>query len=159
MKCSGNMFSRRGFVAAGTAGGIGLSLPQLLWMQDAQAGQKHYDFIEAKAKSLIHIYLPGGMAHQETWDPKPYSPIEYRGEVKTIKTNTGEVFASPMKNMSQVADKICVIRSLTHGEAAHERGTHNMFTGYKPSPALIFPSSCSRWSMDLSIPSRESFIT
>ena len=29
---------------------------------------------------------------------------------------------------------------MTHGEAAHERGTHNMFTGYRPSPALIFPS-------------------
>jgi hypothetical protein len=29
---------------------------------------------------------------------------------------------------------------MTHGEAAHERGTHNMFTGYKPSPALVYPS-------------------
>jgi hypothetical protein len=29
---------------------------------------------------------------------------------------------------------------MTHGEAAHERGTHNMFTGYRPSPALSFPS-------------------
>src|SRR5258708_27865375 len=29
---------------------------------------------------------------------------------------------------------------MSHGEAAHERGTHNMFTGYRPSPALIFPS-------------------
>lgn len=140
MKCPGNMFSRRGFVTAGAVGGLGLSLPQLMWLQQAQAEQKHYDFIEAKAKSVIHIYLPGGMAHQESWDPKPYSPIEYRGEMKTVKTNTGEVFCESMKNMASVADKICVIRSMTHGEAAHERGTHNMFTGYKPSPALIFPS-------------------
>jgi hypothetical protein len=29
---------------------------------------------------------------------------------------------------------------MTHGEAAHERGTHNMFTGYRPSPALTYPS-------------------
>ncbi|MEZ6073360.1 MAG: DUF1501 domain-containing protein [Pirellulales bacterium] len=29
---------------------------------------------------------------------------------------------------------------MSHGEAAHERGTHNMFTGYRPSPALVFPS-------------------
>ncbi len=28
---------------------------------------------------------------------------------------------------------------MTHGEAAHERGTHNMFTGYRPSPALQLP--------------------
>jgi len=29
---------------------------------------------------------------------------------------------------------------MTHGEAAHERGTHNMFTGYRPSPAIQYPS-------------------
>src|SRR4029077_15926376 len=39
-----------------------------------------------------------------------------------------------------LADKITVARAMTHGEAAHERGTHNMFTGYRPSPALVFPS-------------------
>ena len=88
MRCHGNPFSRRGFLTAGTVGGLGISLPQLLWMEKAAAEQKHYDFIEAKAKSVIHVYLPGGMAHQESWDPKPYSPIEYRGEMKPVKTNT-----------------------------------------------------------------------
>jgi hypothetical protein len=42
--------------------------------------------------------------------------------------------------LAAISDKFAIIRSMTHGEAAHERGTHNMFTGYKPSPALIFPS-------------------
>jgi hypothetical protein len=37
-------------------------------------------------------------------------------------------------------DKITICRSMSHGEAAHARGTHNMFTGYRPSPALQFPS-------------------
>lgn len=140
MRCQGNPFSRRGFLAAGTFGGLGISLPQLLWMQQAAAEQKHYDFIEAKAQSVIHVYLPGGMAHQESWDPKPYSPLEYRGEMKTVKTNTGEIFSESIPKMASIADRLCVIRSMTHGEAAHERGTHNMFTGYKPSPALKFPS-------------------
>src|ERR1044072_4306685 len=45
-----------------------------------------------------------------------------------------------LKQTAKIADKITICRSMTHGEAAHERGTHNMFTGYKPSPALIFPS-------------------
>jgi hypothetical protein len=80
------------------------------------------------------------MAHQESWDPKPYSPLEYRGEMKTVKTNTGEVFCESIPKLAKVADRLCVIRSMTHGEAAHERGTHNMFTGYKPSPALKYPS-------------------
>ena len=140
MRCHGNSFSRRGFLSAGTLGGLGISLPQLMWMERAAAEQKHYDFIEAKAKSVIHIYLPGGMAHQETWDPKPYSPIEYRGEMKPVKTNTGEIFCESIPKLAGIADRLCVIRSMTHGEAAHERGTHNMFTGYKPSPALKYPS-------------------
>ncbi|MFK8111849.1 MAG: DUF1501 domain-containing protein [Rubripirellula sp.] len=140
MRCHGNQFSRRGFLSAGTLGGLGISLPQLMWMERAAAEQKHYDFIEAKAKSVIHIYLPGGMAHQETWDPKPYSPLEYRGEMKPVKTKTGEIFCESIPKLAGIADRLCVIRSMTHGEAAHERGTHNMFTGYKPSPALSYPS-------------------
>jgi len=39
-----------------------------------------------------------------------------------------------------VADKMAVIRSTTHGEAAHERGSHNMNTGFRPSPAITYPS-------------------
>jgi hypothetical protein len=139
MKCKGNVLSRRGFLTIGAAGGLGLTLPALL-ARRAAAEQKHYDFLEAKADSVIHIYLPGGAAHQEMWDPKPFSPLEYRGEMKTVKTNTGEVFCETLPKTAQVADKIAVIRSMTHGEAAHERGTHNMFTGYRPSPALKFPS-------------------
>lgn len=139
MRCYGNPISRRGFLAAGTLGGLGLTLPELL-MRRAAAEQKQYDFVEAKAQSVIHVFLPGGLAHQESFDPKPYSPLEYRGELGVIKTNTGEVFCETLPQLAQRADKFSVIRSLTHGEAAHERGTHNMFTGYKPSPALSYPS-------------------
>ncbi|MCC9601608.1 DUF1501 domain-containing protein [Stieleria sp. JC731] len=138
MRCEGSPLNRRGFLTAGALGGLGLSLPELL-MREAMAEQKQYDFVEAKAKSVIHVYLPGGMAHQESFDPKPYSPLEYRGEMRTIKTNTGEVFAETVPQLAKRADKFSIIRSMTHGEAAHERGTHNMFTGYKPSPALQYP--------------------
>lgn len=139
-RCSGNKHSRRGFLQAGAATGLGLSLAELLMLRDARAEQKSYDFIEAKATSLIHVFLPGGMAQQESFDPKPYSPLEYRGEMGTIKTKTGEVFSDAVPQLAARADKFAVIRSMTHGEAAHERGTHNMFTGYKPSPALQYPS-------------------
>lgn len=140
MGCRGNVLSRRGFLTVGAVGGLGLTLADLLAVRHAAADQKHYDFIEAKAESVIHIFLPGGIAHQESFDPKPYSPIEYRGEMGTIRTNTGEVLSETLPQLAQIADKFAVIRSMTHGEAAHERGTHNMFTGYKPSPALIYPS-------------------
>jgi len=119
---------------------LGLTLANLLEIRQAQAELKHYDFVEAKADSVIHVFLPGGIAHQETFDPKPYSPIEYRGEIGSIKTNTGEVVSETIPQLAKIADRYAIIRSMTHGEAAHERGTHNMFTGYKPSPALQYPS-------------------
>ncbi|MFV0442807.1 MAG: DUF1501 domain-containing protein [Planctomycetaceae bacterium] len=128
--------SRRGFLQVGVLAGTSLTLPQLL-----QADLKNYENFQGTAKSIIHIYLPGGMAHQESFDPHPYAPIEYRGEMGQVKTNVdGILFGATLAKTAQVADKLCVIRSMTHGEAAHERGTHNMFTGYRPSPALQYPS-------------------
>jgi hypothetical protein len=133
--------NRREFLSVGAVAGVGLTLADVLRMESARAEQKNYDFIEAKAKSVIHIYLPGGAAQQELWDPKPFAPIEYRGDLKPIPTKVGGVqFSEYLKKTAGVADKLCVIRSMTHGEAAHERGTHNMFTGYRPSPALKYPS-------------------
>jgi hypothetical protein len=131
---------RRGFLTVGALAGVGLTLADLFRIE-ARAEQKSYENIAPKAQSLIHIFLPGGMAHQESFDPKPYAPIEYRGELGTVNTTIpGEVFCQTLPQTATVADKLAVIRSMTHGEAAHERGTHNMFTGYKPSPALIYPS-------------------
>ncbi len=133
------MFSRRGFLTVGTFG-FGLTLSDFFRMR-ARADQKNFGPIPAKADSVIHIFLPGGIAHQESFDPKPFAPLEYRGELGVIKTKLdGEVFSETLPKTAQIADKITVIRSFTHGEAAHERGTHNMFTGYRPSPALQFPS-------------------
>lgn len=138
MKCSGNPISRRGFLTVGAVGG--LNLATLLQRRELQASQPGSRSIPAKADSVIHIFLPGGIAHQETFDPKPYAPIEFRGEFGTVKTNTGEVICDTLPRVAKIADKYAVIRSMTHGEAAHERGTHNMFTGYQPSPALMYPS-------------------
>jgi uncharacterized protein DUF1501 len=133
------MFSRRGFLTVGTFG-FGLTLGDFFRMR-ARADLKTFAPIAAKADSVIHIFLPGGIAHQETFDPKPFAPIEYRGEMGSIPTRIdGERFSETLPQTAQVADKLTVIRSMTHGEAAHERGTHNMFTGYRPSPALQYPS-------------------
>ncbi len=131
---------RRDFLYTGLIGGLGLSLGSFLKMRDAQA-RDGVPLKEGVAKSVIHIFMPGGMAHQETFDPHPNAPIEYRGPLGVVPTKiSGEVFSANLPKTAQVADKITVIRSMTHGEADHDRGTHNMFTGYRPSPALQFPS-------------------
>ena len=140
MRCLGNPLGRRGFLTAGALGGLGITMGDLFRSRQAMADQKKYDFIEAKAESVIHIFLPGGMAHQESFDPKPFSPLEFRGDLKPIKTKTGDIFSETVPKLAGISDRLTILRAMTHGEAAHERGTHNMFTGYKPSPALIFPS-------------------
>src|SRR5262249_23057104 len=63
----------------------------------------------------------------------------------------GVQFNECLKQTAGLADKITVCRSMTHGEAAHERGTHNMFTGYRPSPAIVFPSMGSVISHELGV--------
>ncbi len=143
-KCPGNPLerysSRREFFYVGLLGGIGLTLPQFLRNQ-ACAATKTYGTHPAVAQGIIHIFLPGGLAHQESFDPKPFAPAEYRGPFGAIDTKlAGVQFGELMKETAKIADKITLIRSMSHGEAAHERGTHNMFTGYRPSPALEYPS-------------------
>ena len=141
MACAGNPLGRRGFLSVGTIGALGISLADVLRMEKAKADIKNYASREGTAKSIIYIYLPGGAAHQETFDPKPFAPVEYRGPMGSIETSIpGVRLGEMLTHTAKVVDKIAICRSMTHGEAAHERGTHNMFTGYRPSPALQYPS-------------------
>jgi len=150
--CFGSPLDRRMFLHVGMVGGIGLTLPQFLRLQSLQAADGAPAKKGPAAESIIHIFLPGGAAHQESWDPKPNAPVEYRGEMGQIKTNVeGVLLNECLKETAKVTDKITICRAMTHGEAAHERGTHNMFTGYRPSPAITFPSMGSVVSHELGV--------
>ena len=76
---------RRSFLQVGMVAGLGFTLGDLFRMR-AMGEAKNYESKEGKAKSVIHIFLPGGIAHQESFDPKPYAPVEYRGPLGTVKT-------------------------------------------------------------------------
>ena len=146
--CSGNhsnLFTtaqgRRDFLQVGAIAGLGITLPQLMKLEAAQTlAMPEVGTFKPIASSIIHIYLPGGMAQHESWDPKPFASPDYRGPFNPLKGVTGEYVGEKFQNIAKILDKITMIRSVTHGEAAHERGTHNMFTGYRPSPAIKFPS-------------------
>lgn len=128
--------NRRHFLSLGTIAGLNLNLGDYLSLARADDGVKN-----AKAQSVIYIYLPGGFSAQETFDPKPYAPAEYKGPLNSIATKIpGVLYSEFLKSTANIADKIVTIRSFSHGESAHERGTHNIFTGYRPSPALQYPS-------------------
>lgn len=147
--CSGNhrnpfatSQSRRDFLHVGALAGLGITLPEMLKLQAAEQtlAMPAVESYKPVATSIIHIYLPGGMAQHESWDPKPFASPDYRGPFNPVKGVTGEFVGEKFASIAKILDKITMIRSVTHGEAAHERGTHNMFTGYRPSPAIKFPS-------------------
>jgi hypothetical protein len=126
--------NRREFLYTGLFGGLGLSVGDALKLQAESP-------LIPKAQSVIHIFLPGGAAAQETWDPKMNAPIEYRGPLKSVATSIpGVHFSEHLSKTAKIANRLTVVRSMTHGEAAHERGVTSMFTGYKPSPAVNYPS-------------------
>jgi hypothetical protein len=127
--------NRREFLFVGLVGSLGLTLGNAFKLRAQTPGLK------PRAESVINIFLPGGIAAQESFDPKVLAPIEYRGPLGTVKTKLDGIYLSEaLKETASVADKLCIVRSMTHGEADHDRGTHNMFTGWRPSPAVQYPS-------------------
>ena len=116
--------SRREFLYIGLVGGLGLTLGNYFGISSARADTKTYESKEGPAKAVIHIFLPGGMAAQESFDPKPYAPIEYRGALGTIKSKIdGELFCQTIPQIASIADKITVVRSMTRG--AGRRPSHS----------------------------------
>src|SRR5262249_3469396 len=132
--------TRRDFLSAGGLGGLGLTLGSFLKLEAARAADSTKR-AEPKAKSVIHIYLQGGFAHMDSFDPKPDAPAEYRGILGTVATKLpGVRFSEHMVKTAALADRLTVVRSMSHTEVDHSRGEHSMFTGYRPSPALVYPS-------------------
>jgi hypothetical protein len=87
----------------------------------------------ANDPAVIFIWLPGGPAHQDTFDLKPEAPVEYRGEFKPIRTNVpGIDICEHMPKLAQVADKYVVIRSIAHTFADHGGGHKKFLTGRDP---------------------------
>lgn len=143
--CPGPLaFDRRSFIQCGILGGLGFSLADF-FASRAHAGEVRsvsgLKLAEGKAKSVIQIYLPGGLAQQETWDPKPEAPIEYRGPLGVVKTKIpGVVFSENLAKTAAIADKLTIVRSITGRIPDHAQATYQMFTGYLPSPAIVHPS-------------------
>src|SRR5215469_8113295 len=134
-------FGRRSFIQVGLLGGVGLTLADLLRAGEVRALNGPVKKPEGPAKSVIQIILPGGLAHQESWHPKPEAPIEYRGPLGVVKTKIpGVVFSENLSHTAQIADKITVVRSVTGHIPDHAQATYQMFTGYLPTPAIQHPS-------------------
>ena len=97
---------------------------------------------KVQAKSVIQIFLWGGMSQNDTWDPKPGTGYDYLGEFdKFIPTNVDKIqLGSLFPKLAKQADKYSLIRSMTHGNNGHETAAYLMQTGHLPGGRLAYPS-------------------
>jgi hypothetical protein len=118
--------SRRQLVQIGGAGLLGLSLPKLFAAEESTRAFRR----DAKAKSVIFLFLFGGPSQLETFDLKPEAPAHIRGPFRPIRSRTpGLLISEALPKLAAISDKYCVIRSMTHTFNDHSGGGHYIQTG------------------------------
>ena len=131
--------SRRGILRAGMLTAFGLGLDDLFRLRSMAGGAGGVK--ATKVKHCILVWLAGGASHIDTFDPKPDAPSDVKGEFKPIDTAVpGLKISEVFPNLAKVMDRVTLIRSVTSPEADHDRAAHHLLTGYRPSPALVYPS-------------------
>jgi uncharacterized protein (DUF1501 family) len=123
-------FTRRPILQAGALGLAGMTWPTLLSAASSAAAEAP-GF--GRAKQCILLFMWGGPSQIDTFDPKPNAPAEIRGPFAAIPTNVpGIDFSEHFRRTAQRADRLCVVRSLTHDDPAHLSSVHTILTGHLP---------------------------
>ena len=133
-RCQGPV-SRRSFLEVGALSLLGLGMSDILRAESIakSAGRK------VREKSVIFVWLPGGMSQLESYDMKPDAPIEYRGIFNPIKTNVpGIEVCELFPRHARIADKYNIIRSISHEFADHGGGHKRFLTGRLPASPVGF---------------------
>ncbi len=86
-----------------------------------------------KAKRCILLFMWGGPSQLDTFDLKPDAPAEIRGEFKPVSTAVpGLQMCEHFQRMASLADRVSIIRSMTHDDVAHLSSAHTTLTGHLP---------------------------
>jgi Protein of unknown function (DUF1501) len=130
------LLSRRQLLQLGGIGALGLSLPQML---QARTPSSRLAKAQGPDRSCIFIVQYGGASHLDSWDLKPEAPEEIRGPFRPIATNVpGFSICELMPRLARLADRYCIIRSMTHSNNSHDGGMHVCMTGHS-EPAANTP--------------------
>ncbi len=140
-----NAVSRREFLnvsAAGMLGALAGNAPTLLAQESAK--------IAARADTMILLWMAGGMAQTETFDPKAYAPFETGLESKKVLSTfrsvptvaDGILFSEGLEKIGRVMDRGALIRSYKAGDLGfilHSRHQFHWHTGYAPPQSVAVP--------------------
>lgn len=121
-------WNRREMLRIGSLCGLKLMLPDLLRAQsETRAPRGTF----GRAKSVILLFLNGGHAQQETWDPKPDAPAEPRGPFSPIATSVpGMRISELLPHSAAVMHRVALLRSLNHRHPDHVRSSLPALTGH-----------------------------
>lgn len=125
--------TRRRLLQAGACGLGGWSVRPLLGSDAAPASVAGIVSPRnpVRAKRCLLIFMWGGPSQLETWDPKPSAPADVRGEFQAISTNVpGIEIGEMLPKLAQHADKLAIVRSMTHSDPAHLSSVHHLMTGH-----------------------------
>jgi uncharacterized protein (DUF1501 family) len=128
-------FTRRTALQAGAVGLLGLGLGELAQLRAASGGRH-------PAKSVIFVFLSGGLGQHDSFDPKPDAPADIRGEFRPIATKTpGIQICEHLPLLAARSERWALVRSLTHKSNDHSLGHHIMLTGRSDAPPGFSPST------------------
>ena len=134
--------SRRAFVERFAKAAFGVSL-----LPASGALRAAERTVGGKAKSVIFLYLRGGLSHIDTFDPKPGMPE--MGGVRAIATSADGVQISEwFPRMAKQMHHLSLIRSMTSTQGIHDRGNYLAHTSYFMTPTITHPSLGS-WAVKL----------
>ncbi len=133
-RCDG--VSRRDFLRVGALGAVGLTLADALRGEASTDGRRR-----ARARSVILVYLGGGLSHHDSFDMKPEAPPEIRGNYRPIDTVVpGLRVCEKLPRLARVMNKLTLVRSGAHNNDHHETATNWVLSGRFGSPFGDYPA-------------------
>src|SRR5262245_24892395 len=143
---------RREFLQVGLSGFVGLGLSELLAGRVFAGGSVTKKSARGlarperspRARSMILVFLTGGLSHLDSLDMKPDAPLGIRGEFKSIATKVAGIqVCEHLPALAARADRLAIVRSLSHRYTNHLNATHELLTGHS-QPGAFFDKIASR---------------
>lgn len=138
--------TRREWLRIGAGGLTGLTMPSLVGARPEQPVSSPHARRAGRARSCIVLWLEGGPAHHETWDPKPDAPAEVRGDLKPIASATpGLLVGELMPRTARITEKLTVLHAVTTGYTEHHTSAYYMRTGRRLRPGQMIADPRNDW--------------
>lgn len=120
--------TRREWLRFGSLVAAGLAFPQSAASSAETASVKIPGF--GRAKSVIVVFTSGGQSQIDMWDPKPNAPLDVRSDFRPLSTAVnGMQFTEHLSRVAKVADRLTVLRSLSHQDVDHGSAVYLTLTG------------------------------